>query len=751
MITWNNSIIDNPFDKQALLIKAQDMTKKIGLLLFTLLLAASLPAQSLDQDKLRDAKVFFGHQRYAEALVLLSSSRQLSRVDKEARFLMAICQYQTNKLEDALNTLSSLTSDDKAPYPECWLYLAKIYHAQHRFKEASDVYKSYLRSIFPNDPNRPMVVEEIRRCANGIELMFQSSPTVVENLGPGVNSEEDEFAPIASPNHADRLYFSAVRSQNTGGRRDAYGNIDNKWGNFYADLFTSEVKQGIWGQATPMHYLLNSPKHELLLGFSQDGQALYYFKGWDLKHGEIVVDTFRRVEDRTMSSTPLPGPLRTDQGDSYPVFYQDTLMFFSSNRPGGYGGWDLYKCSKVNGRWLQPVNLGPIVNTAFDETTPFLANDGQTLYFSSNDSYKSMGGLDVFKTFFIPQRNLWLPPKNVGLPINSAADDAFFKISHDGFTAYFASSRKDGYGKWDVYAALFQDFLPEMEYPEGYHKAEIPPPPREFEYPNVPVPPTQPDPVPVQPQQSGNPDSNNFTPGNQVEFDEQPRLQEQPPVNRPPDPTPPKPLPAATSGYSAVLLEGGGPSAGQYDMLDQISDQLIRRSDLLLVLTAYNEKVGATGEALFSAINKAEAVARYLQRKGVSGSQIFMRGALENSPGIKSGQVELAFTTASGRTPEGDFPVLDGTPNPLFSNQLINEPLHFKIQVASAQRAIRDSYLEGFPDPMIEKTPDFPYYRYTLGAFTDRTEAERFRQKMKDNGRTSAFLATYRQGWRMER
>lgn len=726
------------------------MTRLI-LLIICLQAGTFLGAQNLDQDKLREAKVFFSHERYAEALATLSTSRHLSREDEEGRFLIGVCQYQTNKLDAAYATFSGLTQGNKSSYPECWLYMGKILHAQHRFKEASDQYKTYLRTIFPNDPKRRMVIEEIRRCANGIDLQFQSTNVFAENLGPEVNTDGDEFAPISSPNHADRLYFSAIRAENTGGLQNAYGNPDPQWGKYFSDMFSTRVVRGRWSDVASMHYLLNSPKHEVLLGFGEDGQALYYYQGWDLARGEVLVDTFRAGQDRTMSSIPLPAPLRPTEGDNYPVFYRDTLMIFASNRRGGYGGWDLYKVSKRNGRWMLPENLGPVINTAYDETTPFLANDGQTLYFSSNDSRKSIGGLDVFKAVYIPQKNAWVPPKNVGMPINSAGDDAFFKVAQDGFTAYFASSRKDGYGKRDIYAAIFRDFLLEMEYPPGYFDND-----RASNQTSPSVPPqTTPEYTPVTPPgKQETPITSN--PLDQNDFDTPTRTADlpPPPVNPEPIntsiPTASENTPEPAGLFAPILLEGQIVATSEYDRLDKLSAELIGQRDTRLVITAFHPREGATGVSLFRAIEKAEAVARYLQRKGVADDQLFMRGALLEDNPDQLNRVEIAFATENGLVPAGDLPVFGKSPNTR-SELTINEPLHYKIQVASAKRAIDSDYLEGFPSPMIEKTPDFEYYRYTLGAFTSRSEAEAFRQKMKANGRASAYLATYKLGWRMAR
>ena len=101
------------------------------------------------------------------------------------------------------------------------------------------------------------------------------------------------------------------------------------------------------------------------------------------------------------------------------------------------------------------------MNTPYDETTPFLARDGRTLYFSSNNP-GSMGGFDVFKTVFDDATQSWSTPVNAGKPINSPGDDAFFRMSVDGLTAFFSSDRLDSYGQRDIYVAYFKQEQPEQ-------------------------------------------------------------------------------------------------------------------------------------------------------------------------------------------------------------------------------------------------------------------------------------------------
>ncbi len=448
--------------------------------LISLLLAvfclASGPSQSARK---QEAKEYFFHQHYADALAVLSGARELAKSDQEARFLLAACHYHLNQLENARQLFQEAISTEKAPYPECWLYMGKIHHAMHQFNKAAGYYKDYLRQIKASHPNRQMVWDDIRRCARGLSLQYMPSVAVAENMGSSVNTPQDEFGPIVSPNFGNKLYFSSIRPGNIGGRRDKSGKPDSRLGSFCSDMFTCKmVGTQAWGEVKALHHLLNSPQHDVLLDFNGDGSVLYYFKGREPSQGQIYMDTFQKVEERRLSSDPFRGPVNPAIGDGTPHFVNDTLVYFSSRRPGGYGGLDLYYTTFSAGRWAAPKNLGDVVNTPYDESTPFLARDGKTLYFSSNHPQRSMGGLDVLKTVYNSRSGRWTEPENVGMPVNSAGDDAYFRIAKDGFTAFFSSSRKDGLGQRDLYIAYFHDFLPEMELPVVYQRppAEAAPP-----------------------------------------------------------------------------------------------------------------------------------------------------------------------------------------------------------------------------------------------------------------------------------
>ncbi len=429
-------------------------------LLVGIISGPTLNAQRSTEQKLLRAKDFFVNGKYEEALGVLMNERELRRNDPEGRFLIALSNYHLNRLEDAEKYLENILESDN-PYPEVLMYLGRIYHARHDFSTAIDYYKSYLKNIDRRNRNREMIQDAVRRCANGMQMQFRQPLAYSENLGPQFNTVHDEFGPIPSPSRSDRLYFTSSRPGNLGGPRDPAGRPDAQYGRFFTDIYYATLKAGIWKDVRPMHYLLNSPRHEVLLGFSQSGQSMYYFQGDALDQGQVLIDTFR-VGGQVLSTDPFVGPIDANAGFTSPMFYSSDLVIFASNRSGGYGGLDLYQTERINGRWTAPRNMGPQINSAYDETTPFLARDGKTLYYSSNDKRKSMGGYDVFKTQYLTEQKRWAAPYNLGLPVNSAGDDTHFILARDGYTAYLTTNRKDGYGQRDVYVAYFFEFLNEM-------------------------------------------------------------------------------------------------------------------------------------------------------------------------------------------------------------------------------------------------------------------------------------------------
>ncbi len=152
----------------------------------------------------------------------------------------------------------------------------------------------------------------------------------------------------------------------------------------------------------------------------------------------------------------LPGEINSDAIEtSASISNDEHTVYFSSNREGGYGGMDIWRVKKLpTGEWSKAQNLGSVINTEFDEDSPFIHADGKTLYFISK-GHKSMGGYDIFHTK-VDDEGKWSKPVNLGYPVNTLANDLNFVMSADKLTGYYSSSAAGGYGGQDLYKINFK-------------------------------------------------------------------------------------------------------------------------------------------------------------------------------------------------------------------------------------------------------------------------------------------------------
>lgn len=441
----------------------------IILFLFT----STMVAQPLGRLK-DDAMKLYQRGNYRQALELFSLYDEQKKDDLEVNQAIGIAAYHANQLPKAKQYLSQIALNVKNPDPSVLLFLARTYHEELSFKEAIKYYKQFLSVTDEKNPERRRVVGDVLRCASGVKIISQSDLALVENLGEAVNSRFDEFAPIPSTTIDDRIYFSSAREDSEGGLRNEQGFADIKNGRYFNDIYLTDIEGGDWRTPTRLdNILINSARDEWLLDITNNGNSLIFFRSLNNYSGDILVDTFK-TEDQTRSLPPrLVVPMHPENGDNSLCFFNDSILIFAAKRPEGFGGLDLYYTVFADGAWRVPKNLGKGVNSAFDETTPFLARDGRTLYFSSN-STASMGGFDVFKSTFDADSLRFMAAVNLGKPINSAGDDMFFRLTTDGMMAYFCSSRKEGFGERDIYTALFKNFQQEQNpsEPVAFHLIE---------------------------------------------------------------------------------------------------------------------------------------------------------------------------------------------------------------------------------------------------------------------------------------
>jgi YHS domain-containing protein len=195
---------------------------------------------------------------------------------------------------------------------------------------------------------------------------------------------------------------------------------------------------------------LNTTDEEMAVGLSQDAQVLFTHKYDTSGNGDIYESRFNGSTYSSVSK--LRGTVNSNSYEGHCSLSPDGKTFyFSSNRPGGFGGKDIYKAVLMpDSTWGDVVNMGDSINTIYDEDFPFIHYDGSTLYFSSN-SQKSCGGFDVFKSNIDQNNNTIVRTENMGFPLNSPFDDVNFVLASNGLKGYLNCFKPGGQGLNDIY------------------------------------------------------------------------------------------------------------------------------------------------------------------------------------------------------------------------------------------------------------------------------------------------------------
>lgn len=334
-------------------------------------------------------------------------------------------------------------------YNEARYYLAQCYHFQNRFDEEIELlkrYKSYLDKKEIPDSDIDRTIEIAKRAK---DMMSRPFEITIENMGTVINTKFPEYVPLINADES-MLIFTSRREGSTGEKLDPYNQ-------YFEDIYISDKIGSKWGPPESIGTNINSETHDACVGLSSDGNTLIIFRtDKDLKGGDLYLSKLQG--DIWLTPEKLGNMVNSEYNEPSACLNVDgMMMYFSSNRPGGYGGKDLYRITRfANGDWSLPMNLGPTVNTSYDDDAPFLHPDGVTLYFSSK-GHETIGGYDIYETVFNDSIG-WSKPQNLGYPINTTGDDIYFVLSTDGKRGYYSSGKEGGQGGQDIYVVHMPSF-----------------------------------------------------------------------------------------------------------------------------------------------------------------------------------------------------------------------------------------------------------------------------------------------------
>lgn len=330
--------------------------------------------------------------------------------------------------------------------------IALGYQYGYEFDNALEYFKKYKQKLEDNTgysgvDRTPM--SEVRRrideCNTGKKLMNDPVNYSITNVGTAINSELWDYGPVVNAEETVMI-FTSRRGPDQGNLND---NVfeDNF---FYEDIFISKKSGGKWQPAENIGPVVNTKYHDSNFGFSPDGKTLYIYS--DEGNGDVYY-TNNLSEDTWSEPVSLSENINSSGYNEKSVSQSadGNTLYFSSNRPGGNGGFDIYYSTKnKKGEWGPSKNLGKVINTEGDEDGSFIQFDGKTLYFSST-GHEGMGGFDIFKSEYDSTSREWSNPENLGYPLNTPDDDVYFVMSKDGKTGYYATVREEGMGYNDIY------------------------------------------------------------------------------------------------------------------------------------------------------------------------------------------------------------------------------------------------------------------------------------------------------------
>ena len=461
------------------------------------------------------------------------------------------------------------------------------------------------------------------------------------------------------------------------------------------------------------------------VSLSYDGKELYlahYF----YSHSDIFVSTFE--EGRWSEAVPLGPNINGRTSETHASISRDgNTLYFTSNKRGGEGSYDIYVSKRdAKGKWGPATNLGPVVNTAFEEHTPFISSDDTILFFSSQ-GHESIGGLDIFFSEYDPDSG-WTKPVNIGTPVNTAGEDLFFNPGWNELDGYYAVRREDNpaVNTINMVIELEPEEMASVEETTDTITEEA-----------------------VQVQE-------------EVVEVKEPDVRQQVTQVEPllPEQEPPAEKEMIHELYTIIPFEYNSykMSLGAQFEAEKIADLMNKNPETRLELTGHADATGSSEYNLLLSLHRADRIARYLVDKGMDPSRISVEGMGESTP-LARNRNPNGSDAPLGRYVNrhviaritGPIPASEGLswiyipdnlkPVPSLTDNEKSRRYTLTIQVMADLKPVPQHKLKNL-DQVAEYVCNDGYYRYTCGAYRDYTEAREALEEVRKKGFSDAFIKT---------
>lgn len=434
--------------------------KKIFLTALSLLLAFATYAQNVeftkeafpnDKKGLKTAKKNFEDGEklladglYREAYEPLSKAYNFNPNNAKLNFDLFKCTYNLKKESESFGFLNRAYSLDPNVDPDIVYFKGMERQSSYDFGKAIEFYNK----VPASSKWKKNADKRIRDCLFGQNSIGKQVRCFIDNAGGNINTQYDEYNPVVTAD-GRMIYFTS--------RRDYKKAKFSDDGNYFENIFYSKQSgDDNWSPSVMVEGINNLKDHDAVQGVTVDGRKMLIYRADG--NGDLYETT------KKGSKWEKPKAIKSINTDAHETSatysYDGKTIYFCSDREGGYGEHDIYRSvMDAKGHWSKPENLGPVVNTPYDEKSVFAHPDGKTLYFCS-DGHPGYGGFDIFVTTFV--NGAWTEPVNIGYPVNTSGDDAYFVITADKRTGYYSSKQVGGQGGYDIYKIAFLG--PEKEF-----------------------------------------------------------------------------------------------------------------------------------------------------------------------------------------------------------------------------------------------------------------------------------------------
>jgi hypothetical protein len=362
--------------------------------------------------------------------------------DAEFNYRLGMCYISSNSDKSKAIQYFVKAADKKETPKDVYYFMGKALLSAGLYDEAIDAFEKY-KEVNRGQVNAKFNLEQhVEYAYNAKEYVKKPLAVKFTNPGKAVNSPTADYACVSMA--VDTIvYFTSNRKGNMGGIVDGFGEV-------IPDIYFSTKSDTIWSKAKNPGININSEMYDISTGMNSNGDRLMIYKEGANDNGDIYMALMKGKS--WQKAELLDASMATKTFETGACISNDgKTVLFAANMKGTLGGKDIYMIEKdESGKWGSPVNLGPTVNTKFDEDNPMLWHDGKTLFFASQ-GHTSMGGYDIFMTSRPDPSADWTKPINIGYPLNTPDDDLYFTLSSNARTGYVSSVKPGGLGDLDIW------------------------------------------------------------------------------------------------------------------------------------------------------------------------------------------------------------------------------------------------------------------------------------------------------------